>query len=60
MEVTVKGKKCGMGRGRNKKEAEQRAAMHALLKLKTDDKARKKENKGIRNIISQVRKRIKI
>ncbi|MDD5382278.1 MAG: ribonuclease III [Candidatus Margulisbacteria bacterium] len=60
MEVRLKGKVYGVGRGRNKKESEQRAAMHALTRIKGEDKNRKKETKGLRNIISQVRKRMKI
>ncbi|MBU0672117.1 MAG: ribonuclease III [Candidatus Margulisbacteria bacterium] len=62
MEVKIQGRKCGSGRGRNKKEAEQRAAMHALTHLKTEErgKGKRKEKKGIRGIISNVRKRIKM
>jgi ribonuclease-3 len=61
MEVRVKGRKYGTGRGRNKKEAEQRAAMHALGKLKNEEKRKHKVDKGgLGEIISQVRKRIKI
>ncbi|MFH1361684.1 MAG: ribonuclease III, partial [bacterium] len=62
IEVKVKGKKCGLGRGGNKKEAEQRAAMQALRKLKGEVKLqeKRKDQKGIREIITQVRKKIKI
>lgn len=62
MEVKVKGRKIGVGRGGNKKEAEQRAAMQALSHLKADGKAKKKDKKspGIQGFISGVRKRIKI
>ncbi|MFA5839610.1 MAG: ribonuclease III [Candidatus Margulisiibacteriota bacterium] len=63
MEVKVKGSSFGVGRGRNKKEAEQRAAMQALRKLKSEEKIpRKKERstRGIGAIISQVRRSIKI
>lgn len=61
MEVRIKGRKYGTGRGRNKKEAEQRAAMHALSKLKSEEKRKHKVEKGgLGEIISQVRKRIKI
>lgn len=63
MEVRVKGRNLGVGRGRNKKESEQRAAMQALRKLKTEEKVpRKKERpqRGIGAIISQVRRSIKI
>jgi len=61
-EVKIRGRKCGIGRGRNKKEAEQRAAMHALNKLKIEEKGKgkRKEKKGIGGIISHVRKRIKM
>jgi ribonuclease-3 len=62
MEVKVKGKSCGTGRGRNKKEAEQRAAMQALRNMKLDEKSKKKfvkEESGFHKIISQVRKRIR-
>ena len=61
MEVKIKSKRYGMGRGRNKKESEQRAAMHALHQLKVEDReAKKKEPRGFRAVISQVRKKIKI
>jgi ribonuclease-3 len=61
VEVKLKGHNWGMGRGGNKKEAEQRAAMHALTALKAEEKSKKRETgKGIRGILSQVRKRIKI
>lgn len=62
IEVKIKGRRKGTGRGRNKKEAEQRAAMHALSKLKIEDREREKKRKvkGFRNIITNVRKKIKI
>lgn len=59
MEVKIKGKKYGVGRGRNKKESEQRAAMQALGRLKMEGKVRRKEGRGIRGFISQVRRKIK-
>ena len=59
-EVKVKGRKYGTGRGRNKKESEQRAAMHALRRLKMEGKGKTKEGKGFRELISHVRKRIRI
>ncbi|MFH1347376.1 MAG: ribonuclease III [Candidatus Margulisiibacteriota bacterium] len=60
MEVKVKGKRYGTGRGRNKKESEQRAAMHALSRLKVEERGKRKEKRGFQGIISQVRKRIKM
>jgi ribonuclease III len=61
MEVKIKGKKYGTGRGRNKKEAEQRAATQALKALKSEEKnGEKKVNKGIKKLITHVRKRIKL
>lgn len=64
MEVKIKGRGYGMGRGRNKKEAEQRAAMHALNRLKSESRSntgkKRPERKGIRNILTNVRKRMKI
>ena len=60
MEVKVKGSRFGVGRGRNKKEAEQRAAMQALRRLRMEGKGKRKEGKGIRGFISQVRKRMKM
>ncbi|MFH1541676.1 MAG: ribonuclease III [bacterium] len=63
IEVKIQGKRYGIGRGGNKKESEQRAAMQALsrLKLENKPKAKKKEgNKSFGKIISQVRKRIKL
>lgn len=61
VEVKIKGQRYGMGRGRNKKEAEQRAATQALKSLTTEEKqGEKKVTQGIRSLISQVRKRIKI
>lgn len=60
IEVKIKGRHYGVGRGRNKKESEQRAAMQALRRLRTEKKEKGREGKGFRGIISQVRKRIKI
>ncbi|MBU1026497.1 MAG: ribonuclease III [Candidatus Margulisbacteria bacterium] len=63
MEVKIKGKRFGVGKGGNKKESEQRAAMQALRKLKNEEKNKKKDRKEDRllgGIISQVRKRIKM
>jgi ribonuclease-3 len=62
MEVKINGKRYGLGRGRNKKEAEQRAAMQALSRVKGNDKPKpkKKDEKMIQNFITQVRKRIKM
>jgi ribonuclease-3 len=59
MEVKLKGKVLGVGRGRNKKEAEQRAAMQALRHVKREDKE-VKPTRGLRTFISNVRKKIKI
>ncbi|MBI5078779.1 ribonuclease III [Candidatus Saganbacteria bacterium] len=60
VEVKLKGKRCGVGRGGNKKEAEQRAAAMALRRLKTEEKQEKKESDGLRSLISRVRKRIRL
>ena len=60
VEVKVKGKRYGIGRGRNKKEAEQRAATMALKKLKMEEKLTSPLGKGLRNLVSQVRRRIKL
>jgi ribonuclease-3 len=62
MEVKINGKRYGLGRGRNKKEAEQRAATQALSRVKAEEKpkAKKKDQKGIEGFISQVRKRMKM
>lgn len=61
MEVKLKGKVLGVGRGRNKKEAEQRAAMQALRTLKKEDKEIKaKTPRSIGRFISDVRKKIKL
>jgi len=59
MEVKIKGRSYGTGRGRNKKESEQRAAMQALNRLKSETRGGTKK-KGLRNILTNVRKRIKI
>jgi len=65
MEVKIKGKRLGMGRGGNKKEAEQKAAAIALKKLKTEDKTDKQnvfspKPAGIKSLFSRVRRRIKL
>jgi ribonuclease-3 len=66
IEVSVRGKKYGLGRGGNKKEAEQRAAAMALKGLKLEEKGvapargEKKEPVGLRGLISRVRKKIKL
>ncbi|PIS30798.1 ribonuclease III [Candidatus Saganbacteria bacterium CG08_land_8_20_14_0_20_45_16] len=59
MEVKIKGQIYGRGRGGNKKEAEQRAAMQALSHIQTEDK-NKVKSRGLRGILTQVRKKIKI
>ena len=60
MEVKIRGKCYGVGRGGNKKESEQRAAMEALRQLKAEEKSKgkTKDKKGIGGIISQMKKRI--
>ena len=59
IEVKIKGKHYGMGRGGNKKEAEQRAATQALKKVKQEDKeGEKKVANGIRKLITHVKKRM--
>ncbi len=68
MEVKIKGRRYGVGRGANKKEAEQRAAAMALRRIKMQEKGpppagkpvEKKERTGLRQLISRVRKRIKL
>jgi ribonuclease-3 len=71
MEVKIKGKRYGIGRGANKKEAEQRAASMALKRLKLEEKGpvvkqpsprpvEKKESVGLRALITNVRKKIKL
>lgn len=63
MEVKVKGKRCGIGRGANKKEAEQRAASMALKRVKMGEKQRtegKETSSGLRGLISRVRRKIKL
>ncbi|MDD4179442.1 MAG: ribonuclease III [Candidatus Margulisbacteria bacterium] len=64
IEVKLKGKRCGVGRGANKKEAEQRAAAMALKRAKGGEKKKEttKEttNGGLRALISNVRKRINL
>ncbi|MFA6430757.1 MAG: ribonuclease III [Candidatus Margulisiibacteriota bacterium] len=67
VEVKIKGKRYGIGRGANKKEAEQRAATVALKVIKAPEKhsstsgkeSDKKGVSGIREIISNVKKRMK-
>ena len=51
MEVKIKGQRYGVGRGANKKEAEQAAAKIALSKLT-------RPQGKIRNFISSIKKRI--
>ncbi|OGB87723.1 ribonuclease III [Candidatus Falkowbacteria bacterium RIFCSPLOWO2_12_FULL_45_13] len=61
MEVKIRGRRYGLGRGGNKKESEQRAAMQALKALKAEQKnGGRVERRGLKGIISQVRKKIKI
>ena len=69
IEVRVRGKKYGLGRGGNKEEAEQRAAAMALKSMKLEEKGgapahpahkgERKEPGGLRGLISRVRKKIK-
>ena len=62
--VKVKGHRYGIRRGRNKKEAEQRAAAMGLKRIKLEEKGaplpRPGDKAGIRGLISRVRKRIKL
>jgi len=62
MEVKIKGQRCGVGRGANKKEAEQKAAALALKQLQNEEKspARQTESSGIRGLFHRVRKKIKL
>lgn len=66
IEVKVKGRRYGVGRGANKKEAEQRAAAMALRRLKMEEKGaapsrhERKEGAGLRGLISRVRRKIKL
>ena len=70
IEVKVKGRRYGIGRGRNKKEAEQRAATMALKRLKLEEKghptprperrSERKESTGLRALISHVRGKMKL
>lgn len=63
MEVKIKGRRYGVGRGANKKEAEQKAATMALKRLKMEEKGEKPqrpEKTGLRNLFSRVRRRIKL
>jgi len=52
--VKLRGRVWGEGTGESKKAAEQNAAYHAYVKLQQEEKS----NKGIKGIISRVRKRI--
>jgi len=68
MEVKVKGRRYGIGRGANKKEAEQRAAAMALKSLKLEDKGvapkhnapRPQSERGLKALLTKVRKKIKL
>lgn len=72
IEVKLKGKRYGIGRGGNKKEAEQRAATMGLRRLKAEEKGQaerpvahpqpheKKKGTGLGEIISRVKRRIKL
>jgi len=74
IEVKIKGRRYGIGRGANKKEAEQRAATMALRRIKAEERGpapapsrpaggpphEKREAKGLRGLISRVRKKIKL
>lgn len=67
MEVKIKGRRYGIGRGANKKEAEQRAAAMALKRIKLEEKGHsvgkpgeRKETAGLRGLISRVRRKIKL
>lgn len=63
MEVKIKGRRYGIGRGANKKEAEQKAATMAIKRLKAEergDKPPRPEKPGLRGLFSRVRKRIKL
>jgi ribonuclease-3 len=60
IEVKIRGKRFGIGRGPNKKEAEQRAATMAVRKIKHEEKEGKKESTGLKALFSRARKRIKL
>jgi len=63
MEVKLKGRRYGIGRGGNKKEAEQRAAAVALKRIRGEERGERSERKeptGLRALISRVKKRIKL
>jgi len=60
IEVKIRGKRYGVGRGANKKEAEQRAATVALRRLKAEERLDKKEPGGLRALFSRARKKIKL
>jgi len=60
IDVKIKGKNYGVGKGGNKKESQQRAAKHALGQLKREEKEEKKPGgRGLRGIFSRVKKRLK-
>jgi hypothetical protein len=63
MEVKLKGRRYGIGRGGNKKEAEQRAAAVALKRIRGEERGERSERReptGLRALISRVKKRIKL
>ena len=60
MEVKVKGKRYGIGRGANKKESEQRAATMALKRLKQEEREGKKEGPGLKGLFSRAKRRMKL
>jgi ribonuclease-3 len=64
IEVKISGKRYGIGRGANKKEAEQRSAAMALRRIKTTEKkeptGEKKEPSGLRALIAQIRKKSRL
>jgi len=64
IEVRLNNKRYGMGRGANKKEAEQRAAAVALRRIKLEEKGIKpvdrRETGALRALITSVRKKIKL
>lgn len=61
MEVKIRGKRAGVGRGANKKESEQKAAAMALKRLKAEEKTPPAErDQGIKGLFSRVKKRIKL
>lgn len=62
VEAKINGQSYGVGRGNNKKEAEQRAAEVALKSLNGEEKsvAKKSQNNGISNMFTRMKKRLKI